>query len=402
MKKRSFSFVFSRILIILLGAVCAFVTFGLSIPPSEAHLKALKKRQEYIDFLEKKYADYKEVPYGLDITKKTDLVGICYSTWFTEILRGRTEDPPNITNILAGKEEWGEPYRYHWWAEPELGFYKSDDVEVIRTHMEQLAEMGADYIIIDNTNASMSWKYNGTWETYISIPCTAILDTIFEMRAEGKKTPYVVFWSKAGSDKGWDIVNATYEEFHSQEKWKDCFVYWEGKPFMLVTSMPEGEPAYDMTIRRQWGLQSNYGPCEWTFLNEYNPAVYDHDGFVEQTCVCAATQETYMSESSAHGRNHGIFMYNQWANAFEYRPKAITITWWNEWCAIMLMDSEGNRRFTDNYNEEFSRDIEPMKGGHGDTYYKWTKKYIKAYKNLRECPVLVEFGYKNQAKEMRK
>lgn len=86
-------------------------------------------------------------------------------------------------------------------------------------------------------------------------------------------------------------------------------------------------------------------------------------------------------------------MYEQWKNAFDYRPKAITITWWNEWCAQLFYDGNGNPRFVDNYTQEFSRDIEPMEGGHGDMYYQWTKQYIAAYKNMEECPRLVEEGY---------
>lgn len=363
----------------------------------EKYYSGLEKREKYIEFLNEKYSNYTEMPYGLDITKKTDLVGICYSTWFTEILRGKNEDPPNITNILSGYEEWGKPYQYYWWAEPALGYYKSDDKQIIRMHMMQLADIGIDYIIIDNTNATLSWKKHSAWNNYISIPCSTILDTICEMRDEGLSTPYVVFWNAANDTKKWDIVDAIYEEFHTQDKWKDCFVYWEGKPFMLTTNIPSGEPENDITIRRQWGLDDNPDTCQWTFLNINNPPVYDENGFVEQTCVAAAAQESYMSLPSAHGRNHGIFMYHQWANAFEYRPKAITITWWNEWCAVMMMDNEGNRLFTDNYNQEFSRDIEPMKGGHADQYYKWTKTYINAYKNLEKCPVLVESGHKLEA-----
>ena len=42
--------------------------------------------------------------------------------------------------------------------------------------------------------------------------------------------------------------------------------------------------------------------------------------------------------------------------------------------------------FCDVYNEEYSRDIEPMKGGHGDTYYQWMCQYIKAYKAHEEWP----------------
>lgn len=96
-----------------------------------------------------------------------------------------------------------------------------------------------------------------------------------------------------------------------------------------------------------------------------------------------------MTEPSAHGRDNGLFFYKQWKRAFEQRPKVITLTWWNEWAAQRFLDENGNSRFVDNYNEEFSRDIEPMEGGHGDLYYQWMKQYISAYKNMEGCPKLM-------------
>ena len=386
----------------LIMAVVTSATF-VGCKPKEKLPENLQARADYIEHLEEKYKDYEEVPYGLDITLKTDLVGICYSTWFTAILGSSKKDPPDNSVILSKENpKWTKFYQFHWWAKPALGYYRSDDKEVIRTHMTQLAEMGADYIIIDNTNALASWKISSDWENYITIPCTALLDTIVEMRAEGLETPYVVFWSHTtdeANEETYDVINATYEEFISQEKWRDCFVYWEGKPFMLTTSELSSwdTPKYELTTRVQWGLNDT-STGNWTFLQVENPPVHDEDGFVEQTCVAAAAQETYMNISTAHGRNHGIFMYEQWNNAFQYRPKAITITWWNEWAAQCFKDEDtGEPLFVDNYNQEFSRDIEPMEGGHGDQYYQWTKQYIAAYKALEEtCPVLVEEGYETQ------
>ena len=358
----------------------------------------LAQRKEYIEHLNEKYQGYQEMEYGLDITKKTDLVSICYSTWFTYILGEKTENPnpPNISEILAGNQKWGGQYQFHYWAKPALGYYKSDDTAVIRTHMTQLADAGIDFIIIDNTNANPAWFVNSDWRLYVTLPCEAILNTIVEMRAEGLKTPYVVFWSGANAVSEWKVANKTYDEFLSQEKWKDCFVYWEGKPFMLVTEFPESKEPDTMKIRRMWGLSGASQTGSWSFLEIENLKNYDSDGFTEQTCVCTATQESYMSLPTAHGRNHGIFMYQQWRHAYEYRPKVVTITWWNEWAAQRFID-KGENLFVDNYNQEYSRDIEPMEGGHGDQYYQWMKEYVRAYKALEECPVLVEAGYESEA-----
>ncbi|MDR0286695.1 MAG: hypothetical protein LBI03_03160 [Clostridiales bacterium] len=345
-------------------------------------------------YLNEKYKDYQEIEYGLDITKKTKIVSICYSTWFTKILGpGKSKvNPPNITEALAGTRPWGGVPAFHYWAEPALGYYRSDDIDVIRTHMTELADAGVDFIIIDNTNANADWKKTNDWNLFITLPCTAILNTIVEMRSEGLKTPYVVFWSKADEKNGYTVTDETYKQFYTEDKWKDCFVYWEGKPFTIVSNMLDDQPD-NFTTRRMWGLHKNLATDEWSFLNAVNVPCQDSDGYNEQICVCAAAQENYMSDPSAHGRNHGIFFYDQWQNAFKANPKVVTLTWWNEWVAQESLDDEGNPRFVDAYTEEYSRDIEPMKGGHTDEYYQWMKEYIADYKNGEKCPRLVEEGY---------
>lgn len=375
--------------------ICCLLCFVMSFVIFTGCDPVRNNEQTYESHLAEKYKDYTEMEYGLDITKKKDLISICYSTWFTKILSSNP-NPPNITEILAGNQNWGGSPAFHYWAEPALGYYRSDNKTVIRTHMTQLQEAGVDFIIIDNTNANMGWKENNDWNLFVSKPCKAILDTIVEMRGEGLKTPYVVFWNKVNENEGWDVVNAIYDEFHTEEKWQDCFVYWEGKPFIITTQMMENPPD-NITVRKMFGLKQNPEISEWSFLNIENIPAYDADGYVEQMCVCVACQETYMSAPTAHGRNHGIFFYEQWLRAFEHRPKVITLTWWNEWAAQRLHITsgpyEGQYHFTDAYNSEYSRDIEPMKGGHSDQYYKWMIEYIRAYRAGEECPRLVEKGY---------
>ncbi len=364
-------------------------------------------RQQYIEHLENKYSNYMEVPYGLDITKKTDVVSIFYSVWFDMILNN-DPTPPNITEILeqgkkTGVYNWGGEGAFHYWAEPALGYYRSDDKGVIRTHMTQLADAGVDFIIVDHTymnkdRANSEWE----WDIFVTEPCTALLDTIVEMREEGLKTPYVVFWSGSFSETGWAVVERMYNEIYSQEKWKDCFVYWEGNIFQLLTRTPStAMEGMELTVREMWGLEQNLGIEKWSFLQHLNEDIRDSDGYTEQMCVCTAAQRDYMSNAStAQGREHGIFMYSQWYHAFLHRPKVISITWWNEWAAQRLPMSDGvTYHFTDNYNQEYSRDIEPMKGGHGDQYYLWMKEYIRAYRAIEECPVLVESGYEAKAKQ---
>ncbi len=341
---------------------------------------------------------------GLDITNKTDLVSICYSVWFDAILGGGTEpvtDWNNITEVLAGEREWGGVTAFHYWAKPAVGYYRSSDKVVIRKHMNQLYTAGVDFIVIDLTNAGDGYLGSSAWTNYIQKPMDAICDTIMEMRAEGEGTPYVVFW--VGDGEG-PLYRELYDKYHAVEKWQDCFVYWDGKPFMLTThKQPADFPLADLlTVRSMWGLRGKggYADGQWSFLNIDNTdhLAVDKNGKPEQVSVAVASQETYMSMPSAHGREGGFFWFRQWYYAFDVHPKIVTLTWWNEWTA-QRFDVDGGIHFTDNYNQNFSRDIEPMTDGHGDQYYRWMIEYISAYKGGKDCPILVENRYMNRAEK---
>ena len=343
---------------------------------------------------------------GLDITDKTGLVSICYSVWFDAIL-GKSgsgvDNWHNVTEILAGKQEWGGVPSFHYWAKPAVGYYSSSNKDVIRTHMTQLYTAGVDFIIIDLTNAGDGYIGASAWTEYIQKPMDAICDTIMEMRAGGLGTPYVVFW--VGDGEG-PLYQELYNKYHNVEKWKDCFVYWGGKPFMLTThKTPEEFPLKDLfTVRSMWGLGVDYSGGQWCFLsvNNHNKFTKAADGTVEQVSVAVASQETYMSRlDTAHSREGGMFWYAQWLTAFKFQPKIVTLTWWNEWTA-QRYEINGEYVFTDNYNQEYSRDIEPMEGGHGDQYYRWMIQYISAYKGGLECPVLIEDEYQDQLEKFMK
>lgn len=333
---------------------------------------------------------------GLDITNRTDLVSICYSIWFDPIIDSGIY---NIQQALDGTSEWGPVNAFHYWGEPALGYYKSTDKSVIRTHMTMLADAGIDFIIIDNTNGNAK-----TWGNYytrmVTNPMTALLDTIIQMRSEGLKTPYVVMWNRVDDDCLWSTAEQTYTAFISKEKYADCWVYWDGKPFMCLTklgsnSVPLSDFKYknDLTLRQMTveiitrKLKTN----EWSFLYDLQKPCLDTSGNYEQISIYTARQSTYMSlTSTARGRQGGKTFYYGWKKAFAYHPKVVTLTWWNEWAAQRISDGNGGYVFVDNYTMEYSRDIEPMKGGHGDKYYQWMKQYISAYKAHEDCPKLYD------------
>jgi hypothetical protein len=63
------------------------------------------------------------------------------------------------------------------------------------------------------------------------------------------------------------------------------------------------------------------------------------------------------------------------------------ITAWNEWIAGLTHSMQSPWVQCDGFNEEFSRDIEPMRGGFGDNFYYQAVANIRRYKGVPEIPV---------------
>jgi hypothetical protein len=113
-----------------------------------------------------------------------------------------------------------------------------------------------------------------------------------------------------------------------------------------------------------------------------------------------------MSEPGAHGRSfhqgetdrrpdavrYGLNGAEQWDRALKKDPRFIFVTGWNEWIAGRFAEFNGIKlpvMFVDQFDHEHSRDIEPMRGGHGDDYYYQFVNHVRRYKGARPLPLLV-------------
>ena len=94
----------------------------------------------------------------------------------------------------------------------------------------------------------------------------------------------------------------------------------------------------------------------------------------------------------------GLCFDEQWRHALPHDPEFIFITGWNAWVAQRFHSDgtmtfqgrvlpAGGTFFVDLYDQEFSRDIEPMRGGFGDNYYWQMASNIRRYKGARPVPV---------------
>lgn len=95
--------------------------------------------------------------------------------------------------------------------------------------------------------------------------------------------------------------------------------------------------------------------------------------------------------------DQGIYFQQQWQGALDIDPEFIFITGWNEWVAQRFITNSGQKFlgkklpdggtfFVDQYSREYSRDIEPMKGGYTDNYYYQMIANIRRYKGVRKPP----------------
>jgi hypothetical protein len=330
--------------------------------------------------------------------------------------------PMNVTNKLKidpNTANW-KPGTYYW-GEPEFGYYLSDDPWVIRRHAELLADAGVDVIIFDNTNG-MTFPNN-----YL-----AIAKVYTRMRSEGERTPQIAFLASENS------VDQLWNDFYSKGLYKDLWFQWKGKPLLMV-GQQIGMQRIDQfpmeiqnffTIRESWAWNSlpwyRDGHDEWPWIAHY-PQPYGWDLTpLEHEAVPVGVAEHPLS---AIGRSfhdghepatdqydvtpytaQGLFFQEQWNRALAVDPEFVFVTGWNEWSAgskrmgpdiakeLASWDffpraklsraghplKAGDVYFIDEYNEEFSRDIEPMKGGHTDDYYYQLITNIRRYKGVHQ------------------
>jgi hypothetical protein len=317
-------------------------------------------------------------------------VGVFYFLWLGQ---HGTTGPWDITWILQqpAPKPWGPVGVFHHWGQPELGYYLSNDEYVIRKHAQMLADAGVDTLIFDVTN---SYPYTSNYLLLCSIYA--------QIRSKGGQTPQICFMTWTSSP---DTVKQLYDSFYSQNLYSELWFQWQGKPLIFGkrddpmangSQLPQNIKDF-FTWRKCWAWSA--GQDSWTWMDFYPQAYGWHtSGVPEELSVSVAQQESYMSYPTAHGRSYhggsepsakdysGRNFAEQWNRALQVDPAFIFITGWNEWVAQRFVDDSGNTRFVDEYTEEFSRDIEPMKDGHTDDYYYQMAANIRKYKGVRQLP----------------
>jgi hypothetical protein len=105
----------------------------------------------------------------------------------------------------------------------------------------------------------------------------------------------------------------------------------------------------------------------------------------------------WLGKTVEHPEGYGIYFQQRWDEAINADPQFLYLNDWNEWTAGKYQPDGGKttkfmRRdnpyfFVDQYNAEFNRTIQPMKGGYTDNYYMQMAGNIRKYKGVRPIPV---------------
>ena len=413
------------------------------------------------------------------------VVGIFYITWHTQGLANlKSPYTADVTKILqqdpnarleADNPLWTEG-SYHY-AEPEMGYFLSQDEWVIRKDISMLADAGVDVMIMDVTNAVRYWD---EWDV--------IFRTMQQMKAEGNKVPKFCFWAFNGPVI--TVVQDLYERIYEKNQYPDLWFYWDGKPLLLYNGRPKydangqdtpnpnlhydedavtknnphyGDPYYTekfykdysddvknfFTLRTMWwgyyewagerfvGTEDN-----WSFgYSLADPKVKAmkpeellslHNGKREQAAVTPAQHPVTMVPGDSMGvgkswsrefgepeldeydmpkeayvpwlgktvknpTHYGIYFQERWDEALAANPEFLYINDWNEWTAgkyqpggptkkTLWLGRENPFYFVDQYNMEFNRGIQPMKGGYTDNYYMQMAQNLRKYKGVRPIP----------------
>ncbi len=337
-------------------------------------------------------------------------VGIFYFVWHS-----RSDEPYDNSKALAldpANPVYGPVPAFHWWGEPAVGYNRADDPWVARKNLQMLGDAGVDVLFLDMTNAATYPKDVKT-----------LFDVAAEMRREGFQTPQIGFITHAHTVP---TVTSLYNTYYAKGLYADLWFRWEGKPLVLGSKNDtEGGKGLDpkvrdfFTWRQSWAWDA--GQDKWQWMDKYPQKIGWHTSpdAAEEMAVVVAGHPTDNLGRSYHGeatwghgaeppvdahrlaadRAKGLYFGQQWERALQADPQFIFVTGWNEWIAQRFTSGAGGgpgflgRRlnpgetfFVDNYNEEFSRDAMPMKGGYGDNYYMQMAAGIRRFKGARPLP----------------
>ncbi|MBQ4626087.1 MAG: hypothetical protein IJB45_02415, partial [Clostridia bacterium] len=291
---------------------------------------------------------------------------------------------------------------------------------VLRKHAELLADADIDAVFFDTTNGTQVFT-----EGY-----EALLRVWSQAKEDGVDVPDISFILNFGDMENvrtqlYDI----YDNLYSKNRYSDLWFMWDGKPMLMADiralnllaekdreifdffTFRDNEPAY-------FAADTKYFEDTWGWCSDYEQTKFGKRlfGGVEEMCVSVAQNAnefglasmnspigtvqgrsfadgnysysyTYAGKEIVVDKNiensllYGLNFQQQWDYAISQDPEIIFVTGFNEWIAGRWKSWCGTENaFPDQYNPEYSRDIEPSAGILKDHYYYQLVENVRRFK----------------------
>jgi hypothetical protein len=291
----------------------------------------------------------------------------------------------------------------HFWGQPLWGYYNSADEWVIHRQIRMLTTAGIDFIVFDLTNRI---TYRQVYEK--------VLRTIEEFIAQGCNPPRAVFYTHSRSfATTWQVYNELYRPGLYSKAWyrvggKPMIIAYTKESDDLAEAASRHDSSYKPTPyseelknffyfkKPQWPFdpvfENGFPWIEWKFPQPLHGNV--------MSVTVASHPKVPMSRSITSGWinwgrgwnpdtktnvkedvDKGTFFQRQWDHAIETDPDTVFVGGWNEWIAYKQPYGD-EYMLCDAASKEYSRDIEPMRGGYEDAFYIQLIKNVRRYKGL--------------------
>ena len=301
--------------------------------------------------------------------------------------------PPGFV-CFWGKPKWAAThgdgtiknnYRFYYGDDPS----KTND-SLLDYHADMISQAGVDFIVLDFTNGANDFA-NGP--AYLS--ATPALCNRWQQRLQqGSPTPKICFFVR-----NLTALSVVEEKYFNKYN-SDLFFNYLGKKLLLVAkpndNLSEGDAAQppaptngkfgNYTARHCWGLKTDASCWQFKVNAALPPSAFYYNDKPEEMCAPVATQASYMTMDGinptigAQGRQDGAYFKKYMQAATNAKVKFVFIHSWNEWHALNVGTSQSSPYYVGQWNTEYSSDIEPMDGGHGDKYYQLMKEEIAKFK----------------------
>lgn len=334
-------------------------------------------------------------------------VGVFYFLWMGQHGDSGALDMTKIYEeggeaaLKASYKGWGPVGAMHFWGEPLYGYYYSSDIWVMRKHIEELTLANVDFLYIDATNG---YPYINNAKN--------LMQVMHEFNEQGYDAPQIVFYTNT---KPAATVTEIYNSIYAKNYLPDTWFTIDGKPVIIThEGQCKNQSWYDFfTYREAQWPNENQKTNGWPWMDfSTRPRIFKNkDGEKDAISVSVAQHAgTVRFSDSAfygnrtnrgrgwHDKAHdgsyeavygGYNFQEQWDRAIKVDVPYVLVTGWNEWVAQRQSPGASNQViFVDTASLEYSRDIEPMRGGYFDNFYIQMIDNIRRYKGT--APTLVQ------------